>query len=906
MSRKPLTALAVCWLIGSGLAAVSSSKLFWWLWLGSSLIALVSVVVLRIPWRKLILLWLACTLGASYWLYNEARNVSHIELSPSEQAWEGRVEGIIVSMVEVDGDRVDFTLKAYRLVQSQGTEQEIRGGERVAVQLKLAAKAEAQTAKLWQRGQRISLSGSLQEPQVARNFGAFDYRRYLHIQRIHWLLKAEGASTLKVEGGSHGSAAFFGKVDEVRYALGDRIGQLFPGWQAGYMKGLLIGLQDELEPDKYTEFTNLGLTHILAISGSHVAINVGLLFGLLRLCRATRETSLNVVMGFVPVYMLLTGFSPSVIRSGLMTMLGIYLLRQGRWKDSLNLLAAAAWLMLLWEPYYLLNVSFQLSFAVTAGLIIFVPLVSRYFRWLPPKIGGAVAITLTAQMVSFPLTITYFNQFSFLSILANLLLVPVIGAIALPLGTGALLLGMLSAKLGEWAAIPVRWLNSATFAVTEWFSGRSGFMTYWRSPDIWWILAFYGLCYFVLDRGRERQQQADIRMANGGMAGDTVPLGPAMAAARKQAATYSTASGPAADGRELRFAYDAWQWACSVRRLVMERPIALLRLAATAGLVLLLVIGHRTAYDKGTGYVEFIDIGQGDSALITTPSGIHILVDGGGTVSFRKAKDAWRERREPFEVGAKTLAPLLKKRGIHRLDAVILTHGDQDHIGGVQAVLEQFRVESLLMNGSLSPSATMTKLMQTAIAKGIPVYAVGRGMQLKPDKDTGVQFLYPLSGTGEAGTLPIDKEQNHRSIVFRLEMNGASFLFTGDIDEAAERKLLALEQSDQGGALKVDGGAAWGSAENSAYRHAIDVLKVAHHGSKTSTSAAWLDYWRPERALISAGAKNIYGHPHPTVIERMDERRAQVYRTDQQGEVQLKVRRGRRIEARFKLPVQPK
>lgn len=892
--RRPLTALTVCWLLGSGLAAGSGSGIFWWLWLGISLLVVVSVLVLRMPWRKLILLWLVFTLGASYWLYNEARNITHIEMPSNEQMWQGRVEGMIVSMVEVDGDRADFTLEVVRLVQGQETEQEIRGGERVAVQLRLAAKEEIQTARLWKRGQRISLNGSLQEPQVARNFGGFDYRRYLHIQRIHWLFKAEGASSLRVEGGSYGIAGFFGKVDEVRYALGDRIERLFPGWQAGYMKGLLIGLQDELEPDKYTEFTNLGLTHILAISGSHVAINVGLLFGLLRLCRATRETSLNVVMGFVPIYMLLTGFSPSVIRSGLMTMLGIYLLQQGRWKDSLNILAAAAWLMLLWEPYFLLNVSFQLSFAVTAGLIIFVPLLSRYFRWLPPKIGGAVAITLTAQMVSFPLTITYFNQFSLLSILANLLLVPVIGAIALPLGTGALLLSFLPTKLGLWAAIPVRWLNSATFIVTEWFSGRSGFMTYWRSPNIGWILAFYGFCYYVLAKGRERQQQADIWRVNGGMVGDTVPLGPGAAGACEQAAADSVPSttygfGIARDGRGRKFPRGARQWTSAIYRLAMGRTTPLLRLAAIAGLVLLLVVGYGTAYVKGTGYVEFIDIGQGDSTLITTPSGVHILVDGGGTVSFRKAKDNWRERREPFEVGTKTLAPLLKKRGIHRLDAVILTHGDQDHIGGIQAVLEQFRVESLLINGSLSPSATMTKLMETAIAKGIPVYSVSRDMQLKPDKDTRLEFLYPQPDIGESRTLSVDKEQNHRSIVFLLQMNHSSFLFTGDMDEAAERKAIALENA----------------VENPAYKRPVNVLKVAHHGSKTSTSAAWLGYWQPERALISAGATNVYGHPHPTVIERLDEHKVRIYRTDQQGEVQIKVRRGRPIEARFKLPVQP-
>lgn len=125
---------------------------------------------------------------------------------------------------------------------------------------------------------------------------------------------------------------------------------------------------------------------------------------------------------------------------------------------------------------------------------------------------------------------------------------------------------------------------------------------------------------------------------------------------------------------------------------------------------------------------------------------------------------------------------------------MILTHGDQDHIGGLQAVLEQFPVAALVINGSLAESATMKKLMETALDRNIPVYSAARGMTLKPDAETKLDVLYPQAAAAgtEAEAIPFEEKQNHRSIVFLLQMSGARFLFTGDMDEAAEREVLEM------------------------------------------------------------------------------------------------------------------
>ncbi|MEF2964772.1 ComEC/Rec2 family competence protein [Paenibacillus sp. M1] len=898
MERRPLAVIACCWIAGSGLSCLYDGTTFWLLWSGLTLIAPLFAVVGRLSWKRLLVLWLAFSLGAAYWAYNDGRNISGIG-AKLEQEYSGiislaadpgleaeeipiRMEGTIVSPVEIDGDRADFTLKlsGYEFAGGEG---EAPGGsgkavkkefkyasrEKIAVQVRLASQDELAVAASWKRGRKLAISGTLEAPSTARNFGGFDYRNYLRHQRIHWLLKAAGASAVTAgENQSFSISLMLGKIDDLRTSLGNRVGELFPDWQAGYMKGLIIGLADELEPEKYTQFTNLGLTHILAISGSHVAINVGLLFGLLRLCRITRETSLWIVMVFVPAYVLLTGFTPSVIRSGIMTMLGLYLMRRRLLKDGLNVLSAAALLMLIWDPYYLLNVSFQLSFAVTAGLILFVPLLSPYLRWLPERLRGATAITVAAQLVSYPLTIFYFNQFSLLSLAANMVIVPLVSLVALPLGTAALLASGLWLPLGQWIAYPVRLINSLTFVAAEWLNGRSGFMTYWKSPSLLWIAAFYLLTYGLLFRSARKKARQERDLAAGD---DTVPLPPLSGGKGGQ-----PKSNP-------KSAFPSLWLQTSWKDVSITAGLA-------AGLFALIFSGYQPANAKGIGHVQFIDVGQGDCALITTPEGVNILVDGGGTVSFRKASDAWRDRKEPFEVGAKTVVPLLKKRGIHRLDAIILTHGDQDHVGGLRAVVEQFPVGALILNGSLADSATMNKLMSAALVRDIPIYAAHAGMRLMPDHATVLQFLAPPAEPGEPGQagqtgeaeIFYDKDQNHRSLVFRLDMDGASFLFTGDMDIAAEGTVLD--------SLSTAGPAA----------ERVDVMKVAHHGSKTSTSEEWLAYFNPAVSVISVGASNSYGHPNPGVLERLAVAGSGIYRTDRAGEIQMKVT-GSEILVRTKL-----
>jgi competence protein ComEC len=740
---------------------------------------------------------------------------------------EGRAEtaeiaGTIASEVIVDGDRVSFEVQTAR-IKRENDDKAAKLEEKVQIHIRLLTEREQREAKRWRRGDSISLSGQFRKPSTARNYGGFDYANYLRMKHMHWIVSVKGLDRVRVQSLSGWSKhRILRWNDGARRYLGGRIDSMFTPEHSGFMQSLLIGLRGELDPKQFGQFSQLGLTHILAISGLHVAVFLGGCMGLMRVTGVPRETNQLIAMVLVPGYVLLSGGSPSVVRAGLMAMIALYAARRGWLKDGLYIISAVGCLMLVWNPYYLLDISFQLSFLVTVGLIVGVPRVVRLIPIPWPALNGLIAVTIVAQFVSFPLTIYYFNQFSLISWLANLILVPLISLVVLPLGYIALILGWFSAAGAEWLAWVIERINAGCFRIINILNEIQAFITIWPSPSLYWITVYYLLlCGFV--RGCIALKQARSVLEGGDLLANKTT--------KRQAA------------------------------------------AMTAGfsflICLLLWYGYDPDRFNTEAEVNFIDVGQGDSILIRTASRTVILVDGGGTMVFRKPGEAWKERRDPYEVGKKLLVPLLKKRGVRHIDYVIATHEDADHIGGLYAVLEHIPVSHLLFNGTLKTSAQAKRLFQLALDKNIPLVPVSQGFELKIDDSSHMEFLSPAAADN-AGKVKIAEDQNELSLVFILQMYRYRFLFTGDVDEAVESEWL----------LRTGAKNEYGK---------IDVLKVAHHGSKSSTSAPWLDYWRPAFAVVSAGQNNIYGHPNKHVLARLRERGTAVYRTDQQGEVQFKV-----------------
>lgn len=253
------------------------------------------------------------------------------------------------------------------------------------------------------------------------------------------------------------------------------------------------------------------------------------------------------------------------------------------------------------------------------------------------------------------------------------------------------------------------------------------------------------------------------------------------------------------------------------------------------------------------GEVTFIDVGQGDAILIKLPKHQgNLLIDTGGLLSFSKEK--WQESYSSFEVGADIVLPLLKSKGVTTIDKLILTHGDFDHVGGAEAIIEGLSVKEIILPKVESQSELELDLASLAALHAIPVTYVSSG-----DRFGVEEFVFEVISPQANGHV---SDKNDSSIVIHAQMGGLSWLFTGDLEKEGERKLVETYPN-------MD----------------IDVLKVGHHGSNTSTAEEMLTAFQPEIAVISSGVNNRYGHPHQEVISRLEERRIKIYRTDQNGAI---------------------
>lgn len=848
---KPVVVAAFCWAVGGAIVLNDA-------WLrGAQVLLVISLFALfgdllfpldrRGVWRKTA--WLAIAVLSISTTWNGVYDW-HMRSRISEDAlhrlgeaalW---AEGTIVSRINVDGDRASFAMRLHRLAAQEEALLFPRSGlvrETVQVAVRLESVEEQSWMAARQRGETLVIQGQLERPGEARNFDAFDYRRYLRWQGIHWVLNVRGLSEASaIESSRFSVQRLLAIADRWRTRWTLQIDRLFPSEQRGWMKSMTVGIRDDLEPDLFEQFSMVGISHVLAISGLHVGVFLAVVLAVLTLIGCNKNVRLNIGIAMMPLYIVFTGAAPSVLRAGIMAMIGLYALKKDRLKDGLNIVCATGILLLIWNPYYLLHTGFQLSFTVTIGLIVFMPLWKRHFPIRPAWLSNAVAVTAVAEIVSFPLTAYYFHHFSLLSWLANLLLIPLVSLIVIPGTMAAVAIGWIHFETGSGLARIVTVVNQFVIDAVYALNRIDPLYFHWPEPSPWWLAVYFcsiAMLAFAIEWRR--------RVRNFPHAVLTVA------------------------GERLRFLLH-------MHRHVLPTWLIVASLALLTGTI---VYGYAPNSWQRTGEVHFIDVGQGDAALIRTPHNVTLLVDGGGSLRFIRPGEEWRVRRDPFEVGRDVIVPLLKMRGVQRIDYLVMTHHDYDHIGGLMAVLDRVPVGRILFNGTLRESEYVTDLFEQALRKGIPLHAVADGDIFQLDAYTKLQVLYPTAGKRKkTERVYWADRQNESSIVFLLDMYDHTFLLTGDVYAAGEQEIIAGRVA----------------------RFKADVMKAAHHGSRTSSSEPWLDYWQPRITVISVGRNNRYGHPHDEVLERLKRYGSEVFRTDKHGEVQFRVQSGK-LELRTKL-----
>jgi competence protein ComEC len=285
---------------------------------------------------------------------------------------------------------------------------------------------------------------------------------------------------------------------------------------------------------------------------------------------------------------------------------------------------------------------------------------------------------------------------------------------------------------------------------------------------------------------------------------------------------------------------------------------------SAAFLVLLacVVVFHPFSWPRPDGrlHIDFLDVGQGDAALVTFPDGQTLLVDGGGR-SKNVVEDP--ETDEPFEpdirsIGEAVDSAFLWDRGYSRVDYILATHADADHIQGLSDVAKNFTVNTAIFGRTPMRNPNFADVAEALKNKGIPVEIIARGDRLTFG-DVKIEVMYPFATDD-----PDAVSDNDHSLVLRMVYGGRTFLLTGDIERGAEGDLI-----NGGGTV------------------AADLVKVAHHGSRTSSTQAFIDAVRPQYAVISVGRTSRFGHPHPEVVQRWIDSGVKVMRTGERGTISV-------------------
>ncbi|MDC7975972.1 DNA internalization-related competence protein ComEC/Rec2 [Bacillus sp. BLCC-B18] len=743
--------VAISFIIGIAIAFSSSVLL-----LMCCLVLYAIFCLYRTSHKTFLYCMIACFSGAMYTAYVQGQN------KPLGESYEA-TRGVIYSTPLINGDRLSFQVEdQYKNI--------------VQLSYKIKTALEKKQLRRLHAGASCVFEGERKEPPIARNFHGFNYRDYLYKQNIHFILEA-----------TYISDCYKTALSPVQWILLLRqqaisgVTEMFPEQSGAFMNALVFGDRQQMIYEVEEQYQQFGLVHLLAISGSHIVLLMMIVYFILLRSGVTREIATVCLFFCIPLYMVLAGASPSVIRASITGVLMLIAFMCSIRLSSLDALSVTAICMLIFDPYLVFNIGFQFSFVGSFALLLSAPLLLESSNGV---IRNSIYISFISQLVSTPILLYHFGYFSPYSIFLNILYVPFLSLIVLPCSIVILICIPIIPFLAKGLA------NVLSLGLNL----SNDFLSYCEN-----------LPFTRLNFG-----QTPILLVT--------------------------------------------LYCVSIISVLMvwERRMSKGIMCIASGVFLFISTCHYVyPYFRESGSVTFLDVGQGDAILIRLPYDKEVyLIDTGGTI--RVNKEEWQQKKHEFSVGNDILIPYLQKEGIKKIDKLIVTHGDADHIGAAQELLSNIIVKEVVF-GRKEQDAELEKVVKKrALEKKVKIREVGEGESWSIN---GAEF-FVLSPTGK------ERGENNASIVMWAKLGGLTWLFTGDLEEEGEKFLVATYSE-----LRAD------------------VLKVAHHGSNTSSIMPFLSAVQPNMAIISAGERNRYGHPHKEVIERLEEMGIEIWRTDKQGAI---------------------
>jgi len=698
--------------------------------------------------------------------------------------------------------------------------------------IRITADLKGKEALPLQYGQRVELPAKIRLPRNFQNPGAFDYAGYLAGQHIYWTGSVSSLADIKAGGTPCGSRFLAGLYSVRTWAL-ERITRLYPGDQhtSALLQATLIGETSGVERRWTSDFRATGTYHALVISGLHVSVLAYTLLLLLRVLRVRRIPALGIAALICWLYAFVSGFNAPAVRAAAAFSLFLaanYCFRKTR---ILNILGIIGIAYLLFDPDQLFDPAFQLSFLSAAAIGAFaIPAMERVTEPL------RASVRLFGQLLYDPLLEPRAAQWR---VELRLLAESVRVWTSLPLGAAQRLVsgGALFAAFA---------LETAIISACMQFALALPLIAYFHRLSVTGISAnmvVVPLLSLVVPFGF-----ASILTGSHVLAALTKLMltWAEMTAAWHMRLEPAWRQGAIPLSIAAAFALSLVLLGFAIRRRHWIAP-------ALACSLTLFGVTVWQPWEPLTrpGWLELtaIDVSQGDSLLLVFPGGETMLVDAGGFPGME------RMRRKPkLDIGEDVISPYLWERRIRHLDYAVLTHGHSDHMGGLAAVLDNFRPRELWIGPE--PETPQWKIVrQHAQNDGVRIVPLNRASASVTIGGAKVRILAPA-----VSYVPADSSTNDDSLVMEVSFGRRSFLLTGDAERAAEDNML------ESGELRP-----------------VTLLKVGHHGSKTSSSEEFLSQIAPRFAIISDGYKNQFHHPHPTVLSRLAQHSAIILRTDRQG-----------------------
>ncbi|HJR79002.1 MAG TPA: ComEC/Rec2 family competence protein [Anaerolineales bacterium] len=636
----------------------------------------------------------------------------------------------------------------------------------------------ASNNQVFHYGDRLRLRGTLQTPPENEDFS---YRDYLAAQHIHSYMSSAEVTVLPGGGGNPVSAALYAVKDRSL----ENIYRMFPDPESSLLAGILLGVDTGLTEELQQAFKNTGTAHIIAISGFNMSIIAAMFVTFFSRFLGPRRGAALAVLGII-LYTVLVGGGAAVVRAAIMGSLALFARQVGRRQFALNTLLAVALLMTLWNPLYVWDVGFQLSFFATLGLILYAEpfsqfanrIITRYFpvstaERFAELFSEFVLLTLAAQLTTIPIMAYHFQRISLVSFLANPFILPVQPAVMI-LGGLAVLLSLVWFPLGQVAAWVAWPFVVYTIRMVELFDRVPHGTLFLGELSIWFVIAFYAVLFAVTfgrDRIKEGLESLNRRQAR-------IPIG-----------------------------------------------IVLVVLA----LATLLVWRAAAAVPDRLLHITFLDVGSAEAVLIKTPSGRHVLVNGGPSVTT--LSDELGRRLPSFN---------------RKLDWLVVAATEEEDVAALPRVIERYLPDAVLWSGNTQASFSSRVLTEYLISQSIPVEHVEPGQTLDLAEGATIRVLT----TGPRGAVLLIEWESFRALL----PIGMSF--------------EALEEL-QGGTLVGP----------------VSVLSLADSGYAASNPPEWITNLNPELVVLSVDAADQNGMPDREVLESVED--YALLRTDQRGWIEI-------------------